>query len=64
MVQDAPLLMVGTDEGEVERDLVAGGLVCPTCGGRLRPWGFARCRVLRNRGGVERRCRPVDGLTF
>lgn len=58
MVQGAPVLMVGIDEGEVERDLVAGGLVCPACEGRLRPWGFARCRVLRDRGGVERRRRP------
>ena len=58
MVQGAPVLMVGTDVGEVERDLVAGGLVCPACLGRLRPWGFARCRVLRDRGGVVRWCRP------
>lgn len=58
MVQGAPVLMVGSDEGEVERDLVAGGLVCPACRERLRPWGFARWRVLRDRGGVEWRRRP------
>jgi hypothetical protein len=57
MVQVAPMLMVGSDAGEVERDLVAGGLVCPACGARLRPWGFARCRVVRDRGGVELRRR-------
>jgi hypothetical protein len=27
--------------------------VCPGCGGGLRPWGFARRRVLRERGGVR-----------
>lgn len=42
MVQDAPVLMVGINDGEVERDLVGGGLVCPACRGVLRPWGFAR----------------------
>lgn len=41
--------MVGTDAGEVERDLAGGKLVCPGCEGELRPWGFARWRVLRDR---------------
>lgn len=58
MVQVAPMVMVGSDDGEVERDLLAGGLVCPACGARLRPWGFARWRVQRARGGVELRRRP------
>jgi hypothetical protein len=52
------VLMVGTDEGQVETELVAGGLTCPACGGRLRPWGFARRRVLRGRGGRELWRRP------
>lgn len=49
--------MVGTDAGEVERDLTGGRVVCPGCEGELRPWGFARWRVLRDRGG-EHRVRP------
>ncbi len=47
--------IVGTDELEVERALVAGELGCPDCGGRLRPWGSARWRVLRRRDGEVRR---------
>ena len=50
--------MVGIDEGEVERELVGGGLVCPACGGVLRPWGFARWRPLRGRGGTPLWRRP------
>lgn len=48
-------MIVGTDDAEVERALVAGELECPDCGDRLRPWGSARWRVLRRRGGEERR---------
>lgn len=58
MVRGAPVLMVGIDEGDVERDLVGGSLACPVCRGVLRPWGFARWRVLRGRGGVHHRRRP------
>lgn len=58
MVQGAPVLMVGSDEGEVERELVAGGLACPECRSRLRPWGFARWRALRGRGGKPLGRRP------
>ncbi len=47
--------IVGTDAPEVERALVAGELACPGCGGRLRPWGRARVRVVRHRDGEERR---------
>lgn len=52
--------IVGTDAGEVERDLVAGELACPDCGGRLRPWGSARWRVVRRPRASERR-RPRRG---
>ena len=49
--------IVGTDGGEVERALVEGELGCPGCGGRLAPWGWARRRPVRGRGGVEeQRC--------
>lgn len=47
--------MVGTDSAEVERDLAAGKLICPRCDGVLGPWGFARWRVVRDRGVEERR---------
>jgi hypothetical protein len=54
---EAPVLMVGSDADEVERDLVGGLLVCPGCDGELRPWGFARWRAVRERGR-EWRLRP------
>lgn len=50
---EAPVLMVGTRAGEVERDLAGGSLECPSCGGSLGPWGWARCRVLRVRGACR-----------
>ncbi len=50
---EAPVLIVGTDEAEVEADLIAGRLGCPPCGGALGPWGHARRRVLRCRSGEE-----------
>ena len=45
--------MVGPDPVVVERELVAGELDCPGCGGELRPWGCA-WRWLRDRGGARR----------
>ncbi len=50
---EAPVLIVGTDQVEVEADLVAGRLGCPPCGGALGPWGHARRRLLRRRTGEE-----------
>lgn len=49
--------MVENDGGGVERDLAGGRMACPGCGGELRPWGFARWRVLRERA-CERKVRP------
>ena len=47
------MLMVGTVEAEVESELRAGLLACPSCAGVLAPWGFARTRRLRlRRGGL------------
>lgn len=54
------MLMVGTDGAEVERDLCAGQLSCPTCAGVLGPWGFARWRTVRDEDGESRR-RPRRG---
>lgn len=57
---EAPVLMVGTDAGGVERGLCGGSLECPGCGGELGPWGWARRRVLRVRL-AERWVRPRRG---
>ena len=40
------MVMVGTDRAEVERLLLSGELVCPSCAGVLAPWGHARSRSL------------------
>lgn len=50
--------IVGTDASEVERALFDGRLECPGCAGVLGPWGWARLRVLRVRGGGVWRQRP------
>jgi hypothetical protein len=52
------VLTVGKDGDGVERRLSGGGLACPGCGGRLRPWGHARVRVVRDVGEVRQRLRP------
>jgi len=53
--------MVGTDPVEVDRLLAGGALHCPGCAGGLRPWGYARRRMLRGPGEQPwqrpRRCR-------
>lgn len=53
-VRGAPLQMVGPDQDAVEADLLAGRLVCGSCGGELRPWGHARWRRLRDRTRLVR----------
>lgn len=58
---EAPVLMVGTDLVAVEAELLAGLLACPACGAILGPWGHARVRVLRRRGGEEDRVCPRRG---
>jgi hypothetical protein len=61
------MLIVFADPGRVEAVLLAGGLGCPVCGAALGPWGHARERVLRCRGGDRRllprraRCRGCLG---
>jgi hypothetical protein len=61
MVRGAPVLMVDTDPDRVELALCAGELACPRCGGVLGPWGSARGRWLRGRGGAQQRLRPRRG---
>ena len=55
------MLTVSHDSVVVELDLRVGRVVCPDCGGRLRPWGWARDRVIREGLGTDwagRRLRP------
>jgi hypothetical protein len=49
------LIIVGNDVAEVERALCAGELMCPDCGCRLVPWGWARWRAARRPAGDDRR---------
>lgn len=51
---EAPVVIVGTDVGEVERRLRAGELACP-CGGRLAAWGHGRERRVRGVGELRPR---------
>ena len=41
------MLTVSDDPVVVELNLLVGRVACPDCGGRLRPWGWARPRVIR-----------------
>jgi hypothetical protein len=52
------MLTVEASPASVERRLAAGGLWCPSCGGVLARWGWARERVLRGRGATLKRIRP------
>lgn len=52
------MLMVDSDPDRVELALASGELACPGCGGVLGPWGSARSRWRRGRGGVQQRLRP------
>lgn len=51
------MLIVGVEEARVEAELGSGALSCPSCRGRLGPWGYARMRVVRCAAG-ERSLRP------
>lgn len=45
------MLAVRDDPGRVETELATGRLCCPSCGGSLAPWGWARPRRLRALAG-------------
>lgn len=49
------MLTVFPDAVAVEADLAGGRLECPGCGGRLRPWGWARARRIRDGAGPDHR---------
>lgn len=48
------MLIVESDPVAVELSLSMGNLACPSCAGVLRPWGWARERVLREAGREQR----------
>ena len=48
------MLTVNDDVSSVHADLLGGRLFCPGCGGRLRPWGWARQRRIRHGIGADR----------
>jgi len=50
------VLMVNGNLDVVEADLAGGRLGCPSCGGVLGPWGYARRRSIRGFGGETRLC--------
>lgn len=47
------MLTVSQDVSSVESDLAAGRLCCPRCQAVLRPWGWARQRLVRHGIGAE-----------
>ena len=53
------MLTVSHDSVVVELALRVGRMACPDCGGRLRPWGWARPRVIREGLGADWRVRAL-----
>ena len=54
--------MIGiVDLARAEADLTAGELICPRCGGMLRPWGYGRTRRVRDHGSMMLTLRPRRG---
>lgn len=51
------MVSVGPDHVRVEKQLLSGELVCPDCGGRLAPWGYAPERFMREADASLRRIR-------
>ena len=52
-------MLIVLDPAGIEGDLSASAIWCPSCAsGRLRPWGYARTRVLRGLRGARVSVRP------
>lgn len=55
-------MLIVPDPTDAEGDLTARAISCPSCtsctSGRLRPWGYARTRVLRGLHGARGSVRP------
>ena len=59
---EQPVVIMVTDPMVVDADLAASSIRCPSCSsGRLRPWGYARCRVVRGLRGTRWTVRPRRG---
>src|SRR5215813_12474732 len=57
--EEPTVMIMVVDAGQAETDLAAGTLRCPRCaGGVLRPWAWARTRLVRQRDGSTARVRP------
>lgn len=54
---DMPVIVV-SDPQQAEQTLAQGQMHCPTCGGVLRPYGWARARTVRALGTARVRVRP------
>jgi hypothetical protein len=46
------------DVARADADLTVGELTCPGCSGMLRPWGYGRCRQVRDHGSMTLTLRP------
>lgn len=56
------MVIMVTDENVVDADLTASAIRCPSCSaGWLRPWGYARSRVVRGLRGTRWTVRPRRG---
>jgi hypothetical protein len=57
--REPSVVIVVRDDTLVSSALAEGTLACPTCGGRLRKWGYARPRWVGTRDGGRVRERPA-----
>ena len=51
-------MLLCADVGSADADLASGAIACPSCGGRLGPWGHGRERAVRLHYGERAVVRP------
>ncbi|HTQ94114.1 MAG TPA: DUF6431 domain-containing protein, partial [Streptosporangiaceae bacterium] len=54
-------MLLCADVGSADADLASGAIGCPSCGGRLGPWGHGRERAVRLHYGERAVVRPPRG---
>jgi hypothetical protein len=54
-------VLLCADAGSAAADLASGVIACPSCGGRLGPWGHGRERAVRLHHGERAVVRPPRG---
>jgi Domain of unknown function (DUF6431) len=54
-------VLLCADVGSAAADLASGAIACPSCGGRLGPWGHGRERAVRLHDGERAVVRPPRG---